>query len=91
MSYIEEALEKAKTLAKHAKLNSDISQVCWEWTCVSRCPSVYLYLCSYVPLYLYTSVPMFLCTFVPMYLSEMEKAADAADTSVLFFSAGVNF
>ena len=28
MSYIEEALEKAKALAKQAKLNSDISQVC---------------------------------------------------------------
>ena len=29
MSYIEEALEKAKSLAKQAKLNSDISQVCF--------------------------------------------------------------
>ena len=28
---------------------------------------------------------------INVYLSEMQKAADAADISVLFFSAGANF
>ena len=34
---------------------------------------------------------MMTLVMMTMVMTEMEKAADAADTSVLFFSAGANF